>query len=93
MSVVISSCEGISPLKNVSDSPDPGHQPTSAPAKKQKQFIVIEIPTGDQHDYPKAIFACDTADEASMLCKRMNTDAGYERYGIQRPASGTKKEA
>ena len=52
---------------------------------------MIEIPAADgDHSYPKAIFACDTVEEALKLCKQMNADAGYERYGVQRPATSPK---
>jgi hypothetical protein len=78
-------------LKNVTGdpSPDPKKQIGTGP---KKQFIVIEIPAKDgDHSYPKAIFACDTVEEALKLCRQMNADAGSERYGIQRPATPTQK--
>jgi hypothetical protein len=80
-------------LKNISSDPTPEPKKSGGKApKKQKQFIVIEIPhASDEHSYPKAIFACDTLDEALKLCKQMNSDAGSERYGVQRPASSPDK--
>jgi hypothetical protein len=80
-------------LKDISDSPGADPSKPSGPAgKKKKQFIVIEVPSkAGEHDYPKAVFACDTVEEALTLCKQMNADAGYERYGVQRPASPSKK--
>jgi hypothetical protein len=77
-------------LKNISSdsSPQPKKQSGAAP---KKQFIVIEIPQKDkEHDYPKAVFACNTLEEALALCKQMNADAGHERYGVQRPATHPK---
>ena len=79
-------------LKNISDSPSPDpSKPAGAAGKKKKQFIVIEVPKSEEHDYPKALFACDTVEEALALCKQMNADAGYERYGVQRPATAGKQ--
>lgn len=78
-------------MRNITSgpAPDPKKQPGAPP--KKKQFIVIEIPAADgDHSYPKAIFACDTVEEALKLCKQMNADAGYERYGVQRPATSPK---
>ena len=79
-------------MKNISSNPTPDGKKQTGPGHKKKQFIVIEVPakTGE-HDYPKAVFACDTVEEALNLCKQMNADAGYERYGIQRPANPNKE--
>lgn len=71
-------------------TPDSNKQIGKGP---KKQFIVIEIPAKDaEHSYPKAVFACDTVEEALKLCNQMNADAGYERYGIQRPAPSQKTQ-
>ena len=77
-------------MKNISDSPNPEPKITGTAAKK-KPFIVIEVPRKEtEHEYPRAIFACETLDEALDLCKQMNADAGAERYGVQRPATRSK---
>ena len=90
--------EGFTPLSDTTKDPRPdtktgtSSQPSNghAPGPKRR-FIVIEVPTdATDHSYPKAIFACDTMEEAVKLCKQMNADAGHERYGIQRPANGQK---
>lgn len=80
-------------MKDISKTsiPEPKKQPGGSP--KKKQFIVIEVPKdSDDHSYPKAVFACDTVEEALSLCKQMNTDAGYERYGVQKPAFSSKHD-
>ena len=78
-------------MKNISSDPTPEPKKSGTPARK-KQFIVIEIPkASDEHSYPKAVFACDTLDEALQLCKQMNADAGHERYGVQKPAATLNK--
>jgi hypothetical protein len=80
-------------LKNISNTPDPGPIKLNGRPPKKKQFIVIEVPAkAAEHDYPKAVFACSTAEEALSLCKQMNADAGYERYGVQRPANAGKQD-
>jgi hypothetical protein len=78
-------------LKNISSDPSPEPKKPRSGTAPKKQFLVIEIPADkNDHAYPKAVFACDTVDEALSLCKQMNKDAGYERYGVQKPASGHK---
>lgn len=80
---------GPAQLKNISSDSTPRPEQSGAKAPK-RQFIVIEIPRAEEPDYPKAIFACDTLEEALNLSKQMNADAGYERYGVQRPAPSHK---
>jgi hypothetical protein len=89
----VSLCEEATSVKNISSDPTPGPKKSAGPApKKQKRFIVIEVPrANEQHSYPKAVFACDTLEEALKLCKQMNSDAGCERYGVQRPALNPDK--
>ena len=78
-------------LKDISSEPSPEPKKRRSAAALKKQFIVIEIPADkEDHSYPKAVFACDTVDEALTLSKQMNKDAGYERYGVQRPAGSHK---
>ena len=81
-------------MKNTSNTPTPDPKKPAGPGAKKKQFIVIEVPSREaEHDYPKAVFACDTAEEALALVKQMNADAGYERYGVQRPAVPHKRDS
>src|SRR5436853_1984726 len=93
-SSLLSPCEGTPhPLKNISNTPEPGPLKPNGQTPKKKQFIVIEVPAKDaEHAYPKAVFACGTVEEALTLCKQMNADAGYERYGVQRPVNTGKQD-
>lgn len=78
-------------MKDISSNP-PAGSPQSRAKTPKRQFIVIEVPrNAEEPDYPKAIFACDTLEEALTLCKKMNTEAGYERYGVQKPAKPQKE--
>lgn len=80
-------------MKNVTGDTTPDSNRQQIGKGQKKQFIVIEIPAkNEEHSYPKAVFACDTVEEALKLCNQMNADAGYERYGIQRPAPSQKPQ-
>ena len=50
------------------------------------QFLIVEVATIGDRRYPHTLFGCETIEEALKLCKQMNLDAGYSRYGVQRPA-------
>ena len=77
-------------MKDISSNPPLGRR--SHGRRLPNGNIVIEVPrNAEEPDYPKAIFACDTLEEALTLCKKMNIEAGYERYGVQKPAKPQKE--
>lgn len=62
---------------------------TSAPAVRMKKkaerhkFLVIEVAQSAERRYPVTLFGCETLEEALTLCKRMNQDAGFQKFAVR----------